>query len=36
MKLKYVAPLLALSMAIGTAYAEETVTVTTRVRHQML
>ena len=28
MKLKYVAPLLALSMAIGTAYAEETVTVT--------
>jgi branched-chain amino acid transport system substrate-binding protein len=28
MKLKYVAPLLALSMAIGTAYAEDTVTVT--------
>ncbi|MBN2691418.1 MAG: branched-chain amino acid ABC transporter substrate-binding protein [Burkholderiaceae bacterium] len=28
MKLKYVAPLLALSMAIGTAYAQETVTVT--------
>ncbi|MCE1163331.1 MAG: branched-chain amino acid ABC transporter substrate-binding protein [Thiomonas sp.] len=28
MKLKYVAPLLALSLAIGTAYAEDTVTVT--------
>ncbi len=28
MKLKYAAPLLALSLAIGTAYAEETVTVT--------
>jgi len=28
MKLKYVAPLLALSMAIGTAYAADTVTVT--------
>jgi branched-chain amino acid transport system substrate-binding protein len=28
MKLKYAAPLLALSMAIGTAYAEDTVTVT--------
>ena len=28
MKLKYVAPLLALSMAIGTAYAADTITVT--------